>query len=63
MCGRFASVASRADLLERFAVDQLRAVMGPLVDGSLDMCAVSRAVNDVKNDGPELLAPLRATEV
>jgi hypothetical protein len=38
-------------------VDQLRALMAPPVDGSLDMYAVSKAVNNVKNNGPELLEP------
>ena len=44
-------------------VDQLRALMSPPVDGSLDMYAVSKVVNNVKNNGPELLEPLPATEV
>ncbi|WTK83481.1 SOS response-associated peptidase [Kribbella sp. NBC_01510] len=39
-------------------VDQLRGLMAPPVDGSLDMYAVSKAVNNVKNNGPELLEPL-----
>jgi putative SOS response-associated peptidase YedK len=41
-------------------IDQLRALMAPPVDGSLDMYAVSKAVNNVKNNGPELLEPLPA---
>ncbi|WUV29238.1 SOS response-associated peptidase [Kribbella sp. NBC_01484] len=44
-------------------IDQLRALMSPPVDGSLDMYAVSKVVNNVKNNGPELLEPLPATEV
>jgi putative SOS response-associated peptidase YedK len=32
--------------------------MAPPVDGSLDMYFVSKAVNSVKNNGPELLEPL-----
>jgi putative SOS response-associated peptidase YedK len=39
-------------------VDQLRSLMVPPVDGSLDIYAVSKAVNIVKNNGPELLEPL-----
>jgi putative SOS response-associated peptidase YedK len=35
-----------------------RALMAPPVDGSLDMYAVSKAVNSVKNNGPELLEQL-----
>jgi putative SOS response-associated peptidase YedK len=34
--------------------------MAPPLDGSLDMYAVSKAVNSVKNNGPELLEPLHA---
>jgi putative SOS response-associated peptidase YedK len=34
--------------------------MAPPADGSLDMYAVSKAVNNVKNNGPELLEPLPA---
>jgi putative SOS response-associated peptidase YedK len=41
-------------------VDQLRDLMAPPVDGSLDMYAVSKAVNNAKNNGPELLEPLPA---
>ncbi|MFG1820614.1 SOS response-associated peptidase [Kribbella sp. NPDC049174] len=41
-------------------VDQLRELMAPPVDGSLDMYAVSKLVNNVKNNGPELLAPVPA---
>ncbi|WP_405072171.1 SOS response-associated peptidase [Kribbella sp. NBC_01510] len=41
-------------------VDQLRALMAPPVDGSLDLYAVSKAVDSVKNNGPELLEPLPA---
>ena len=41
-------------------VDQLRTLMAPPVDGSLDMYAVSKAVNNVKNNGPELREPLPA---
>jgi putative SOS response-associated peptidase YedK len=41
-------------------VDQIRALMAPPSDGSLDMYAVSKLVNNVKNNGPELLEPLPA---
>jgi putative SOS response-associated peptidase YedK len=41
-------------------VDQLRTLLAPPVAGSLDMYAVSKAVNNVKNNGPELLEPLAA---
>ncbi len=41
-------------------VDRLRDLMAPPVDGSLYMYAVSKAVNNVKNNGPELLEPLPA---
>jgi putative SOS response-associated peptidase YedK len=34
--------------------------MAPPVDGSLDTYAVSKAVNNVKNNDPELLEPLLA---
>jgi putative SOS response-associated peptidase YedK len=34
--------------------------MAPPADGSLDTYAVSKAVNNVKNNGPELLEPLPA---
>ncbi|WP_327640057.1 SOS response-associated peptidase [Kribbella sp. NBC_00482] len=37
-------------------VDQLRGLMAPPGDGRLDMYAVSKAVNNVKNNGPERLA-------
>lgn len=39
-------------------VDDLRALMAPPLGGSLEMYAVSTAVNSVRNNGPELLAPL-----
>jgi putative SOS response-associated peptidase YedK len=42
-------------------VDQLRGLMAPPVDGSLDMYAVSKAVNNVRSNGPELLEALPAT--
>jgi putative SOS response-associated peptidase YedK len=42
-------------------VDGLHALMAPPVDGSLDMYAVSKLVNSVKNNGPELLEPLPAS--
>lgn len=41
-------------------VDQLLGLMAPPTDGSLDMYAVSKAVNSVKNNGPELLEQLPA---
>jgi putative SOS response-associated peptidase YedK len=44
-------------------VDQLRGLMTPPADGSLDMYAVSKAVNNVKNNGPELLDPLPASNI
>ncbi|MFD7161130.1 SOS response-associated peptidase [Kribbella sp. NPDC059898] len=39
-------------------VDELRGLMAPPADGGLDMFAVSKAVNNVRNNGPELLEPL-----
>jgi putative SOS response-associated peptidase YedK len=41
-------------------VDQVRALMSPPVDGSFEMYAVSKLVNSVKNNGPDLLEPLPA---
>jgi hypothetical protein len=46
--------------LRNHDVDQLRALMAPPADGSLDTYAGSKAVNNVKNNGPELLKPLPA---
>lgn len=39
-------------------VDQLRTLMAPPLDGSLDIYAVSKLVNSVRNNGPELLEPI-----
>jgi putative SOS response-associated peptidase YedK len=39
-------------------IDQLRALMAPQADESLDMYTVSKAVINVKNNGPELLEPI-----
>jgi putative SOS response-associated peptidase YedK len=41
-------------------VGLLCGLMTPPTDGSLDMYAVSKAVNSVKNNGPKLLEPLPA---
>jgi putative SOS response-associated peptidase YedK len=42
-------------------VDQLRSLMAPPLDGSLEVYAVSKLVNSVKNNGPQLLEPLPAS--
>lgn len=42
-------------------VDDLRTLMAPPLGGSLEMYAVSTAVNSVRNNGPELLAPLASS--
>jgi putative SOS response-associated peptidase YedK len=42
-------------------VDQLRELMAPPLDGSLDIYAVAKLVNNVRNNGPELLELLRAS--
>lgn len=42
-------------------VDQVQSLMAPPTDGSLEMFAVSRLVNSVKNNGPELLEPIPAS--
>jgi putative SOS response-associated peptidase YedK len=39
-------------------VDAVRELMTPPPDGSLEMYAVSTAVNNVRNNGPDLLEPL-----
>jgi putative SOS response-associated peptidase YedK len=44
-------------------VDLLRGLIAPPTAGSLDMYAVSKAVNSVKNNGAELLEPLPAVGV
>ncbi|HWD78620.1 MAG TPA: SOS response-associated peptidase [Kribbella sp.] len=43
-------------------VDDIRALMAPPPQGSLDIYAISTAVNSVKNNGPELLEPLAEAE-
>ncbi len=40
-------------------VDDIRRLMAPPPQGSLDIYAVTTAVNSVKNNGPELLEPLQ----
>lgn len=40
--------------------DRVRALMQPPAPGSLEIYAVSKAVNDVRNNGPELLEQLPA---
>jgi putative SOS response-associated peptidase YedK len=42
---------------EATPVDDLRPLLGPAPDDALRMRAVSPAVNDVRNEGPQLLAP------
>ncbi|WP_328996066.1 SOS response-associated peptidase [Kribbella sp. NBC_01245] len=42
-------------------IDQLRSLMAPPLDGSLDIYAVSKLVSSVRNNGPELLEPLPAS--
>jgi hypothetical protein len=44
-------------------VGQLCALMAPPADGSLNTYAVSKAVNNVKNNGPELLEPFARREL
>jgi putative SOS response-associated peptidase YedK len=39
--------------------DQVWALRAPPLGGSLEMYAISTAVNNVRNNGPELLEPLR----
>lgn len=43
------------------ATDDVLALMAPPLDGSLEMYAVSTAVNNVRNNGPDLLQPLDAS--
>jgi putative SOS response-associated peptidase YedK len=45
-------------LAEATPPEQLRALLRPAPAGPLDAYAVSPAVNNVRNEGPELLAPL-----
>jgi putative SOS response-associated peptidase YedK len=45
-------------LAEETAAEALRAVLHPAPEAALDVYAVSPAVNNVRNEGPELLAPL-----
>jgi putative SOS response-associated peptidase YedK len=45
-------------LAEETAVEALRGVLHPAPEATLDVYAVSPAVNNVRNEGPELLAPL-----
>jgi putative SOS response-associated peptidase YedK len=42
-------------------VDHIRELMAPPLDDSLEIYAVSKLVNSVKNNGPELLEPLPAS--
>jgi putative SOS response-associated peptidase YedK len=39
------------------APDEVRAMLHPAPDDALELVAVSRLVNDVRNEGPELLEP------
>lgn len=39
-------------------VDEIRGLMAPPPDGTLDIYAITTAVNNVRNNGPELLEPL-----
>ena len=39
-------------------VEEIRGLMTPPADGSLDIYAITTAVNNVRNNGPELLEPL-----
>lgn len=41
-------------------LDQIRSLMAPPAPGSLDIYAVSTSVNNVKNNGPDLIAPIPA---
>jgi putative SOS response-associated peptidase YedK len=45
-------------LAEETAAEALRRVLHPAPEEALDVYAVSPAVNNVRNEGPELLAPL-----
>jgi putative SOS response-associated peptidase YedK len=45
-------------LAEETAVEALREVLHPAPEPALDVYAVSPAVNNVRSEGPELLAPL-----
>jgi putative SOS response-associated peptidase YedK len=40
--------------------DRVRSLMAPPIPGSLDIYAISTAVNNVKNNGPDLLKPIMA---
>jgi putative SOS response-associated peptidase YedK len=39
-------------------VDAVRALMAPPLDENLEIYAISTAVNNVRNNGPDLLKPL-----
>jgi len=39
-------------------VDELRGLLVPLPDDEVEMLAVGQAVNDVRNEGPELIEPI-----
>jgi putative SOS response-associated peptidase YedK len=39
-------------------VEEIRSLMAPPPPGSLDIYAITTAVNNVRNNGPELLEPL-----
>jgi putative SOS response-associated peptidase YedK len=41
---------------------ELQGLLVPAPDGTLETYAVSRAVNNVRNDGPELIEPLGASD-
>jgi putative SOS response-associated peptidase YedK len=42
--------------------DEVRALMAPPTQGTLEIYPVAKAVNNVRNNGPELLEPLPAQE-
>jgi hypothetical protein len=48
---------------EGAALGELKGLLIPSEDGSLEMYPVSRRVNDVHNDGPDLVEPIPAHEV
>jgi putative SOS response-associated peptidase YedK len=48
---------------EGAALAELKGLLVPSEDGALEMYPVSRRVNDVRNDGPDLVEPIPAAEV
>jgi putative SOS response-associated peptidase YedK len=49
--------------VEGAALGELKGLLVPAPDGSLEMYPVSRRVNDVRNDGPDLVEPISEAEV